>query len=168
MILFHGPHLLLCGPYYTVLSYCIIRRLQTEDAWYKYRATRNQITESICDLHARYHNHLFAHEELNQKKILQAAREDQRGTPILNLNGRVITTSADMAIVLNNRFHAVFTNEDLTHQPTCSNSPHTYMPNIAISTDGAQNLLETLDSKKLLHGPDNIPTYFVIRKQHQF
>ena len=46
----------------------------------------------------------------------------------------------------------------LTYQPNCDDSPHTHIPDIAISINGAQKLFVTLDTKKAT-GPDNIPTY---------
>jgi len=52
------------------------------------------------------------------------------------MNSKTITASKDEANVLNNPFHVVFTKEDLAHQPTCGDSPHARMSDIAISSDG--------------------------------
>ena len=61
------------------------------------------------------------------------------------------------ATVLNNKFQSVFTQEDTTDIPNCNSTPHPIKPDIAVSCDGVQNLLETLDASKT-SGPDNIPT----------
>ena len=54
------------------------------------------------------------------------------------MNSKTITAPIDEANVLNNVFHAVFTKEDLAHQPICGDSPHASMPDIAISSESAK------------------------------
>ena len=51
----------------------------------------------------------------------------------------------------------MFTHENTTNIPNCYNAPYPVMPDLYISCDGVQNLLETLDPNKA-PGPDNIPT----------
>ena len=58
---------------------------------------------------------------------------------------------------LNNEFQSVYAQENTTNIPNCNSAPYSVMPDLDISCDGVQNLLETLDPNKA-PGPDNIPT----------
>ena len=64
----------------------------------------------------------------------------------------------EKAKALNNQFYSVFTKENLTNVPVCAGHPHPRMPSISISTDGIQELLKEIDTKKA-SGPDNIPSW---------
>ena len=55
------------------------------------------------------------------------------------------------------QFQFVFTSENLSHMPDCNGLSSSTMPNIIISMEGVQNLLESLDVAKA-PGPDGIPT----------
>ena len=57
----------------------------------------------------------------------------------------------EKAKILNSQFRFVFTTENTT------NVPYSAIPEIAISSDGVQKFLESLDPSKT-SGPDNIPT----------
>ena len=48
----------------------------------------------------------------------------------------------------------MFTSENLLHMPDCNGSPSPTIPDITISVDGVQNLLESLDVTKA-PGPDS-------------
>ena len=51
----------------------------------------------------------------------------------------------------------MFTSENTNDIPNYNSTPYSAMPDIAISCDGVQKLLESLDPGKA-SGPDNIPT----------
>ena len=51
----------------------------------------------------------------------------------------------------------MFTQENTTNISNCNSTLYPVMPDLDISCDGVQNLLETLDPSKA-PGPDNIPT----------
>ena len=137
------------------------KSLQTEKAWNDYRILRNKITNCIRNAHTKYQTSLFnENEKTNHKnfwKYIKNIRTDQHGISPLNENGNTINSSKGKATVLNNKFQSVFTQENTTDIPNCDSTPHPIIPDIAVSCDGVQNLLETLDPSKA-SGPDNIPT----------
>ena len=137
------------------------KRLQTEEAWSKYRKLRNEITSGIRSAHCNYQNGLFTQNEgINHKnfwKYIEHIRKDQFGVAPLNVDDTCINNSKDKAESLNKQFQSVFTSENLSHMPDCNGLSSSTMPNIIISIEGVQNLLESLDVAKA-PGPDGIPT----------
>ena len=71
----------------------------------------------------------------------------------MNVDDTCINNSKDKAESLNKQFQSVFT----SHMPDCNGLSSSTMPNIIISIEGVQNLLESLDVAKA-PGPDGIPT----------
>ena len=71
----------------------------------------------------------------------------------LNVDDTCINNSKDKAESLNKQF----TSKNLSHKPNCNGLSSSNMPNITISVEGVQNLLESLDVAKA-PGPDRIPT----------
>ena len=137
------------------------KQLQTEEAWSKYRKLRNKITSGIRSAHWNYQNGLFTQDEgINHKnfwKYIKHIRIDQFGVAPLNVDDTCINNSKDKAESLNKQFQSVFTSENLLHMPNCNGLSSSTMPNITISVEGVQNLLESLDVAKA-PGPDGIPT----------
>lgn len=137
------------------------KSLQTEKAWNDYRIFRNKVTNCIRNAHTKYQTNLFnVNEKSNHKnfwKYIKNIRKDQHGIPPLNDNGNTVNSSQEKANVLNNKFQSVFTQENTNDIPNCNSAPYPVMPDLDISCNGVQNLLETLDPSKAC-GPDNIPT----------
>ena len=67
----------------------------------------------------------------------------------------LITNSLDKAEMLNRQFKSVFTNEPLSNLPDKVLSPHPTMPEISVTCQGIENLLNGLQTHKAT-GPDTI------------
>ena len=98
---------------------------------------------------------------------ISSLRKDHVGVSTLSSGGKQVTDSFDKAKLLNNQFHSVFTNENLTDIPTAESS-YPSMPEISFSTEGIFKLLCELDTNKS-SGPDEIPSMVcVLQKSHQY
>jgi len=142
--------------------YNIARRSQTPNAWASYRKIKNEITKEIRTAHSIYQCQLFENDSNNTSKkfwkYIKSLRKDHVGVSTLSSDGKQVTDSFDKAELLNNQFHSVFTNENLTDIPTVESSSHpSPMPDISISTEGIFKLLSELDTNKS-PGPDEIPS----------
>ena len=62
----------------------------------------------------------------------------------------------DKAEILNRQYQSVFTNEDTSDIPTPDGEPYSSMPEITVSIEGVQKLLQKLNPQKAC-GPDQIP-----------
>ena len=92
-------------------------------------------------------------------KFFKSCRQDTTNISALKHNNTVVTTSEHKAQVLNNRFQSVFTQER-NHIPDMPDSPYQSISPFIITTEGIQNLLETLGTTKAT-GPDNIPAFLL-------
>ena len=72
----------------------------------------------------------------------------------LKKSGLVHRDPAAKANIPNEQFCSVFTAEDLTNMPDLGDSPYPDMPDIIVTTNGVQKLLEKLNLRKAA-GPDN-------------
>jgi len=136
------------------------KRLQTEEAWLNYRTTKNNVTNLIREAHKKYQNKMFSDNGgINYKKFwryVKTIRKDTHGVAPLKKETSLVYHSKDKAEILNKQFQSVFTKENLSNIPECSELPITPLLNVAISEDGVKKLLFTLDPSKS-YGPDNIP-----------
>ena len=140
--------------------YNIARRSQTPSAWASYRKIKNEITKGIRTAHSNYQCQLFENDSNNTFKkfwkYIKSLRKDHVGVSTLSSGGQQVTDSFDKAKLLNNQFHSVFTNENLTDIPTAESS-YPSMSEISFSTEGILKLLCELDTNKS-PGPDEIPS----------
>ena len=108
------------------------RRLQTEEAWSKYRKLRNEITSGIRSAHCNYQNGLFTQNKgINHKnfwKYIKHICNDHFGVAPLNVDDTCINNSKDKAESLNKQFQSVFTSENLSHMPDCNGLSSSTMP----------------------------------------
>jgi len=75
-------------------------------------------------------------------------QKDHTGVASLTVNDQVLHNPEEKAKALNNQFYSVFTKENLTNVLVCAGHPYPKMPPISISTDGIQELLKEIDTKK--------------------
>jgi len=121
---------------------------------------KNEITNEIRTAHNNYQNQLFdSGSNTTSKrfwKYIKSLRKDHVGVSTLSSDDKQVTDSFEKAEILNNQFHSVFTNENLSNIPT-PESLHPSMPDISFSTEGIFKLLCELDITKS-PGPDAIPS----------
>ena len=77
------------------------------------------------------------------------------GIASLQSGDTLVTNSLDKAELLNRQFKSVFTNEPLNNLPDKGPSPHPTMPEISVTCQGIENLLNGLQIHKAT-GPDAI------------
>ena len=82
-------------------------------------------------------------------------RRDQTGITALQSDDNLVTDSLDKAELLNHQFKSVFTNEPISDLPDKGPSPYPNMPDINITLQGIENLLNGLNIHKA-SGPDAI------------
>ena len=109
----------------------------------------------------RYINTLILPPDKNQplscqKKFwsyIKNIRRDRVGIISLQSDGNPITNSLGKAELLNEQFKSVFTIEPVGDLPNKGPSPYPTMPNITVTSQGIENLLNGLKTHKA-SGPD--------------
>ena len=107
-------------------------------------AERNYISTYLSNNIKNNTRHFF--------KFFKSRRQDTTNISALKQNNTLVTTPEEKAQLLNNQFKSVFTHEHI-HLPNMPDSPYPSIPQLTITTDDIQKLLETLDTTKAT-GPD--------------
>ena len=87
---------------------------------------------------------------------IKSLRKDTNGIAPLKDVGILHADAKDKADILNRQYQSVFTNEDTSDIPTPDGKPYSSMPEITVSIEGVQKLLQKLNPQKAC-GPDQIP-----------
>ena len=88
---------------------------------------------------------------------LNSKRQDSQGVaPITKRDGILHSDTENKAEVLNEQFHSVYTEENLTSLPNKGRSPHPTMPRIAVNLIGVHTLLTNIRVHKST-GADEVP-----------
>ncbi len=87
---------------------------------------------------------------------MKSQKNDNFGVGTLRFNGTTGATNKDKASILNRQFQSVFTEEKLEDIPQVESQRAPTMPDIHITAQGVQKLLENLNPSKAA-GPDQIP-----------
>jgi len=136
--------------------------IDLKEEWDEYHKLKNEIIKEINQTHESYQNNLFdSQTDTHHKKFwryVKKLREDHTGVASLTVNNQVLHNPEEKAEALNNQFYSVFTKENLTNVPVCAGHPYPKMSPISIFTNGIQELLKEIDTKKA-SGTDNIPAW---------
>ena len=137
---------------------------KSTEAYNNFKKLKHLSQTELRNSYWRYINNLILPAEedsqypSSQKKLwshIKNLRRDSTGIASLQSNGNPVTDSFDKAELLNQHFKSVFTNEPATDLPDKGPSPHPIMPEISITCQGIENLLNGLQTHKAT-GPDAI------------
>ena len=99
-------------------------------------------------------------------QFINSQKKDSGGIPTLETEGGLATDSRAKAEALNKQYQSVFTQKDLSNSPDKGTSPYSSMPNITFTTEGIENLLSKLNTRKA-SGPDLIPIRVLVEAAKQ-
>ena len=126
----------------------------------KYNQLKRELQSACRTAHDEYLNDLITEEVCGKKKLwsyVKSKRSEAIGVSPLKQNGQVISDNQIQAETLNNQFSSVYTKEGDTPLPEMGTSPHPDSPNISITLNGVEKLLNKINPHKAT-GPDEIPT----------
>jgi hypothetical protein len=128
--------------------------------WDKFKELRRKNDRQMRKLHRDHVRGIGDSLESENTKpfwnYVKALRRDVFGVSPLSSNGRIVSTAQEKAEALNTQFCSVFTKEDLSTVPDLGNSTVPDMPDLKITTEGVEKLLQNLKINKS-SGPDNVP-----------
>ena len=116
------------------------KHLQSEESWQDYRNIKNNITRLIRESHRKYQNKMFSDNgSVNKKKFwryVKSLRRDIHGIAPLKVDNSLVHHSEGQAKILNKQFQSVFTEEDLSSIPDCSQPLMPPLNNVTFSRWG--------------------------------
>lgn len=136
------------------------RQTQNPDHWKDYRNVRNIVKRMLEKAHNDYIKDLL-NVAVNEKpkkfwSYIKSLGRDFVGISPLQADGKLHADSTGKAEALNHQYESVFTDENLQDEPSKGQSQHPSMPDINVSSQGIQKLLENLQISKA-SGPDRLP-----------
>ena len=138
--------------------------------WNTYRKIRNLINKTLGIAHTAYQSRLFDNSFAGNRrqfwKYIRSKRKEKCGISSLSVDSKEYSNPKDKAIILNNYFQSVFTNEDLSTVPSTPNHVLPTMSPISLSTTGIESLLSNLDPNKA-PGPDHLSSYILKHCAHK-
>ena len=142
-------------------TYHKAKRTGDQRDWDKFHQQRRECQRATKRDYWQYINRLIDPDTDTTNKnlwsYLKTKRQDSFGVAPLKEHGKIHTTAADKADILNQQFVSVFTKPTRAHNcPLLTPNHHPAMENIKITNNGVKKLLCNLKVNKA-SGPDQIP-----------
>ena len=132
------------------------KKSQDEADWESFRDKRKDSHKETRNAYRRYIRKFCVESNKNFWSFVKKLKKDSTGIPALKDQGVLISENIKKAEILNKQFKSVFTTEDMDSIPDPHPSRFPPIPNITISTNGIEKLLQNLNPNKAT-GPDGIP-----------
>ena len=124
--------------------------------------------EYLCECHTAFNRYVSNLVDPNNNIVItkrlwsfiKNKRQDNVGVSTLKHEGRTYVDATEKANLLADYFSSVFTNEDVSNNPTLSTNPTPSISSIQVHVDGVYQLLSNIQQHKA-SGPDNLPAHFL-------
>ena len=98
--------------------------------------------------------------------FIRSVRKDSSGVSPLRSEGEIHSSAEKKAEILNQQFTSLFTQEPPGPLPDKDPSPHPTMPDICISKEGIEKMLQNIKPDKAA-GPDSLPGTILKELSHE-
>ena len=138
------------------------RRTNRPADWKRYHRLQEETRKACKSAYNGYINNMISDDKTNKKlyTFVKSQKSDGSGVSPLRADGTLHSTPSEKADILNTQFSSVFTTEDVTSTPDLGHSPYRSAPEITVTVNGVEKLLNNLNPHKA-SGPDQISTRFM-------
>ena len=137
-------------------AYNRARKSNKEVDWAAFKSIGKNTHRMTRHTHRRYIRNFCLESKKQFWSFVKSQKRDSTGIPALKDQGILISDNAKKAKLLNQQFHSVFTQEDMSSIPNMTKGHLPTMPGFKIHQTGVQKLLANLKPNKAT-GPDDIP-----------